>query len=66
MPEVRKVQFELNMKIMEVQIKLQNTTPPEVWEQREVVIKEGMVTLDVAVTDCSTLFKQVMEVATTL
>lgn len=55
--EVGRVQFELNMKIIKLQLKLQPTTPSEVWEQCEATIKEGMTTLDAIVIDCTTLFE---------
>lgn len=54
------------MKITELQLKLQRTTPPEVWEQRRAAIKEEMATLDATVVDCTTLFEQAMELVTNL
>ena len=38
--EVGRVQFELNMKITELQLKLQPTTPPEIKEQCGAMIKK--------------------------
>lgn len=55
--EVHWVQFELNMKITEMQLKMQPTTPSEMWEQRRAAIKEGMATLDATFADCLTLFE---------
>ena len=54
--EVGRVQFELNMKITELQLKLHPTTPPEVWEQHKDAVKESMATLDATVTDYVALF----------
>lgn len=64
--EVERVQFELNMEIIELQLKSQPSTPLEVREQCGVAIKEGMATVDVVVVDCTTLFEQEMELVTTL
>jgi len=50
--EVGRVQFELNMKITELQLKFQPTTPPEVREQHGAAIREGMATLDATIIDC--------------
>ena len=58
--------FELNMKIIELQLKLQHTTLPEVKEQHGATIKEGMATLDAIVTICAMMFKQTMEIVTNL
>ena len=54
--EVGGVQFELNMKTTNLQLKLQPTTPPEVREQHGSTIKEGMATLDTVVADCLVVF----------
>lgn len=55
-------QFELNMKITELEINSQPSTLPEVREQREVAVKEGIATVDAAMADCTTLFEKTMEV----
>ena len=54
------------MKITELQLKLQPTTPPEVCEQRGAAIKEGMATLDATVTDYAALFEKAMELVTNM
>lgn len=54
------------MKIAQLQLELNPTTPPKFREQRSVTIKEGMATLDATVTDCVTLFEQAMELVTNL
>lgn len=64
--EVAKVQFELNLKITELELKSQPSTPPKVREQREAAVKDGVAAVDVAVVDCTALFKQSMEVVRTL
>jgi len=63
---VARVQFELNMKSKELELKSQTSTPPEVREQRSAVVKEGIATMDVAVVNCTTLFEHAMEVVTAL
>ena len=62
--QVGHITFEFNMKIAELQLKLQPTTPPKVQEQSGITIKEGMATLDATVTDCVTLFEQAMKLVT--
>lgn len=64
--EVARVQFELNMKITELELKSQPSTPLEVREQREVVVKDAIANIDAAVVDCTMLFEQAMEIVTTL
>ena len=58
--EVDKVTFDLQMKIDELQLKLQLTTPLEVWEQRGVAIKESMAQIDVTIQGCDQLFVREM------
>jgi len=55
--EVVRVQFELNMRIMELQLKSQPSTPPKVKGQHRAAIKEGMATVDDTVVDCTAFFK---------
>lgn len=50
--EVFKVLFELNLKIIELELKSQPSTPWEVKEQREATMKDGVVTVDAMVVDC--------------
>lgn len=64
--EVAKVQFELNIKIKEVELKSQLSTPPEIRAHRKAAIKDGVSTVDATVVDCTKLFEQAMEVVTTL
>ena len=51
---------------MELQLKSQPSTLPEVREQHGATIKEGMDIVDAIVVDCTTLFELVMEFVTTL
>ena len=48
--EIGKVTFDFQMKTVEMQLKLEPTTPPEVREQRVATIKESMGILDATVT----------------
>lgn len=64
--EINQVQFELNMKITELQLKLQSTNPSVVREQCKAAINEGMATLDATVANFTTLFEQAMELVTNL
>ena len=48
------------MKIVELQLNLDPTTPLEVWEQHRLAIKEGMATLDAIVIDCAAQFEEAM------
>lgn len=54
------------MKITELELKSQPSTPLEVREQCEDDVKDGITTVDVVVVDCTTLFEQAMEVVTIL
>jgi len=54
------------MKITQLELKSQPLTPPKVREQRETTIKEGLATVDVAVSNCTSLFEQAMEVVMSL
>lgn len=62
--EVAKVQFELNLKITEFELKSQPSTPPEVREQHKAAVKDGVTAVDAVVVDCTVLFEQSMEVVT--
>ena len=55
--EVARVQFELNMKITELELKAQPLNLPEVREKCNPAVKEGIATVDAAVVDCTTLFE---------
>ena len=55
--EMEKVRFELNLKITNFQLKTQPSTPLEVKEQREAVVRDGVIAVDVAVVECTALFE---------
>jgi len=44
----------------------QPSTPPEVREQLEAVVKDGVAIVDAAIVDCTTPFEYSMEVVTAL
>lgn len=44
----------------------QPSTPPEVREQREATMKDGVAIVDAMVVDCIALFEQSMEVVMAL
>jgi len=58
--------FEFQMKISELQLKLQPTTPPRVQERRGATIKESIGQLDVVVHGCDQLLNQAMDIWDTL
>lgn len=62
--EVEKVQFELNLRIIEIKLKSQPSTPTEVKEQQEAIVKDGVVAIDVVAADCTALYQKSMEVFT--
>lgn len=64
--QVAKVQFKLNMKIIELELRSQLSTPPKFREQRKAVVKEGIATMDDVFVNFTTLFEQAMEVVTTM
>lgn len=64
--QMEKVQFELNLKIIDIELNSQPSTPLETKEQCEATVKDVVATIDVAVADCIVLFKQSMDVITTL
>jgi len=45
------------MKITELELKSQPSSPLEVREQREAAAKDGIDTVDVTVLDCTMLFE---------
>lgn len=61
-----KFQLELNLQIVELQLKAQPSTPPEMKEQRSNTITAGTIEINSAVMDCTKLFKELFEVLTTL
>lgn len=64
--ELAKVQFELNLKITEPELRAQPSTPPEVREQRKTYVKDVVAVFDTTVKDCTTLFEQALKVVTSL
>lgn len=61
-----RVQLELNLQIVELQLKAQPSTPPEVREQRANTITVAIAKVNNVVTDNTKLFEQLFEVLTTL
>ena len=61
-----RVQLELNMKIMEMELKPHPSTSSDVQEQHDAFVKECIANVDVEVANCTTLFEQAMEVVMTL
>jgi len=55
--ELSKLQFELNLKITELELRAQPSTPLEVKEQRTTAVKDAVAAVDVAVKDCTALFE---------
>jgi len=64
--ELAKVQFEPNINIVELELRAQPLTPPEVREQREEFVKDAIATVDAAVKDFTSLFEQPLELVTSL
>jgi len=64
--EVARVHFVLNLKIIELELKLQTSTLLEVREQCKATVRNGVATVDAMVVGCLMLFEQAMEVVTTL
>ena len=64
--EVDKVSLELQMHIVELQIKLQQPNELEVREQYEVDAKLVMNNIETIVKDCSQIFEDVMEICASL
>lgn len=63
---IAKFQFELQLQIPQLELKLQPMTPPKVREKRRATIKEGTETLEDAVKGCTEMFEQAMELWTSL
>jgi len=55
--EMTKVQFELNLKIIDLELKPQPSTPLEAREKCEVVVKDVVVVVDAIMVDYTTLFE---------
>jgi len=61
-----KVQLELNLQIVELRLKAQPSTPPEVREQCADAITSGMEEINSAVKDCTKMLEELFKVLTTL
>ena len=61
-----KVQLELNLQIIELRLKEQPSTPPEVREQHTNTITSGLEEISSAVKDCTKMLEESFEVLTTL
>ena len=61
-----RVQLELNLQTMELQLRAQPSTPLEVKEQWETTITKGFAAEDSAIADCTQLYEQSFEVLTSL
>lgn len=64
--ELTKVQFDLNLKISELQLKAHPSTPLEVIDQRETTVKDVVAVVNNVITECTVLFEQALEVVTNL
>jgi len=60
--KVNKVKFELEIQIMELQMRLQPTTPPKFCEQHEADIKATMENVATTFKDFIHIFKDTMEI----
>jgi len=64
--DATKAQWELNLKSMELRLKAQPPTPPEVREQFRDKIQAGLEVIKRAVQDCSGLLDQPLFTLTSL
>jgi len=64
--ELAKVQFVLNLKIINLELKAQPSTPPEVKEKHKATIKDVVATVDVIVKNFITLFEKSLKLLTSL
>ena len=64
--EVDKVSLELQMHIVELQLKLQQPTQLEVREKYEADAKAVMNNIEMTIKDCSQIFEDVMEICPSL
>lgn len=63
---MKNVQLELNLQIVELHLKPQPSTPPEVREQRANAITTRLDEISSAVWDCTNILKESFEVLTNL
>jgi len=61
-----RIQMDLNLKIVELWLKAQPSTPPEVREQRVGDIQKGLGEIEQAVQSCTTLLEESFRVLTNL
>ncbi len=54
------------MKIIELELNSQPSTPLEIREQGEAFVKDGVAIVNAAVADCTVHFEQEIEVVTNL
>ena len=64
--ETTKIQLELNLQIIELQLKVQPSTPPEVREQLVGAITTRLEGMGGLVWDCTSMLEEALEVITTL
>lgn len=64
--KMAQVQLELNLQIIELELKAQPSTPLEVKEQWAIVIVEVVTMVDSSVAESMQLFEQSFEVLTSL
>jgi len=64
--KLEKVKLELNLKIIELQLKAQPSTPPEIKEQHESTVRYTITAVDSTIKDCTIVFEQSLEVVTSL
>ena len=61
-----KFQLKLNLYIVELRLKVQPSTPPEVREQHASAITSGLEEISSAVRDCTRMLEESFEVLTNL
>ncbi len=64
--EMARVQLELNLQVVELQLKAQPSTLPDIREHRTTIVITTMVVVESAVTNCMKLFEQSFKVLNTL
>ena len=56
----------MNLKITELELRVQPSTPPKVREQHETVVKDVIVAVNTVMKDYVALFEQALEEVTSL
>ncbi len=64
--KLAKVQFEMNLKIMELELRAETSTPPEVREQCEAAVKDEAAAVDATVKECTSLLQRSLKIVTIL